>query len=211
MLRFVDATNSIREEFVEFILCDTGTSGNAVAGKILEALEEYGLNVDYLRGQAFDGAGNMAGKYRGAAAVIQSTCPKAVYVHCAAHSLNLCVVAACNIQMVKNMMGTMVELSFFSNSPKCQLELEKHINSIEGATAKKLVSLYKIRWVACIDALDVFFDLYPAIIKTLEVIREGSTSGWNAVLQISRKSNDMHNKISVYNCLHCDQEVPCIH
>ena len=74
---------------------------------------------------------------RGAAAVIQSTCLKAVYVHCAAHSLNLCVVAACNIQMVKNMMGTMVELChFFSNSPKRQLELEKHINSIEGATAK---------------------------------------------------------------------------
>lgn len=181
VLCFVDATNSIREEFVEFILCDTGTSGNAVAGKILEALEEYGLNVDYLGGQAFDGAGNMAGKYRGAAAVIQSTCPKAVYVHCAAHSLNLCVVAACNIQMVKNMMGNMVELClFFSNSPKRQLELEKHINSIEGATAKKLVSLCKTRWVARIDALDVFFDLYPAVIKTLDVISEGSTSGWNA-------------------------------
>ena len=181
VLRFVDATNSVHEEFVEFILCDTGTSGNAVASKILEALKEYGLSVNYLRGQAFDGAGNMAGKYRGAAAVIQSTCPKAVYIHCAAHSLNLCVVAACNIQMVKNMMGTMVELClFFSNSPKRQLELEKHINSIEGATAKKLVSLCKTRWVACIDALDVFFDLYPAIIKTLEVISEGSTSGWNA-------------------------------
>ena len=62
MLRFVDATNSVREGFVEFILCDTGTSGNAVADKILEALEEYGLNVTYLCGQAFDGAGNMAGK-----------------------------------------------------------------------------------------------------------------------------------------------------
>ena len=65
----------------------------------VQLLEEYGLNVNYLRGQAFDGAGNMAGKYRGAAAIIQSTCPKAVYVHCAAHSLDLCVVAACNIQI----------------------------------------------------------------------------------------------------------------
>ena len=181
VLRFVDATNSIREEFVEFVFCDTGTSGSAIADKILEGLEEYGLNVNYLRGQAFDGAGNMAGKYRGAAAIIQSTCPKAVYVHCAAHCLNLCVVAACNIQMVKNMMGTMVELClFFSNSPKRQLELEKHIQSIEGATAKKLVSLCKTRWVARIDAFEVFFDLFPAVIKTLEVISEGSASGWNA-------------------------------
>ena len=78
----------------------------------------------------------MAGKYRGAGKVIQSPCPKAVYVHCAAHSLNLCVVAACNIQIVKSMMDTTVKLCtciVLSNSPKCQLELEKHFNSIEGA------------------------------------------------------------------------------
>ena len=89
----------------------------------------------------------MAGKYRGAAAIIQSTCPKAVYVHCAAHSLNLCVVGACKIQMVKNiMMGSMVELClFFSNSPKRQLELEKHIHSIQSTNPRKLVSLCKTR------------------------------------------------------------------
>ena len=65
---------SIREEFVDFILCDTGTSGSAIADKILAALD---LNTSYLRGQAYDGAGNMAGKYRGAAAMIQTSCPKA--------------------------------------------------------------------------------------------------------------------------------------
>ena len=96
-------------------------------------------------------------------------------VHCAAHSLNLCVVGACKIQKVKNMM---VELClFFSNSPKRQIELEKHIQTIEGTNAKKLC---KTRWVARIDALQVFFDLYPAVVKTLEVISEGATTGWNA-------------------------------
>ena len=70
-------------------------------------------------------------------------------------------------------------MSFFSNAPKHQLELEEHVNSIEGATAKKLVSLCKTRWVARIDALDVFFDLFPTIIKTPEVISEGSVNGWN--------------------------------
>ena len=69
---------------------------------------------------------------------------------------------------------------FFSKSPKRQLELEKHIQSIEGATTKKLVSLCKTRWVARIDAFEVFFDVFPAVIKTLEVISEGSASGWNA-------------------------------
>ena len=146
ILRFVDVAGTICEEFVEFVLCDTGTTGTAIAGKILGTLETYSLNLGYLRGQGYDGAGNMAGKYRGAAVTIQSKCPKAVYVHCAAHALNLCVVAACSVQLVKNMMGTMVEIClFFSNSPKRQLELEKHINGLDCTSAKKLVSLCKTR------------------------------------------------------------------
>ena len=86
ILRFVDVAGTICEEFVDFVLCDTGTTGTAIAGKILGTLETYGLNLGYLRGQGYDGAGNMAGKYRGAAATIQSKCPKAVYVHCAARA-----------------------------------------------------------------------------------------------------------------------------
>ena len=184
VLRFVDATNSIREEFVDFLLCDTGTAGSSLADKILEALREYGLDASNLRGQAYDGAGNMAGKYNGVAANIRSTYPKAVYVHCAAHSLNLCVVAACSVQAVRNMMGTMLEVClFFSNSPKRQLELERNIQSIGDATAKKLVNLCKTRWVARIDALDVFYDLFPSVVKTFEVISEGTD--WN---QESRRS-----------------------
>ncbi|XP_064406466.1 52 kDa repressor of the inhibitor of the protein kinase-like [Halichondria panicea] len=122
VLRFVDKVNTIREVFVEFVVCDTGTTGQAIAEKILEALKRYGLDISCLRGQCYDGAGNMAGKYKGAAKVVQDTCPKAVYVHCAAHVLNLCVVGACKVQLVKNMMGTMVEIClFFSNSPKRQI------------------------------------------------------------------------------------------
>ena len=177
MLRFVDDPNVIREEFIDFIL---GTTSNTIANKILKALERYGLNVSNLRGQACDGTGNMAGRYIGAAAIIQRTCSKAVYVHCAAHTLNLCAVDACKLQMVKTMIGAMVEVClFFTNSPKLQLELEKHIKSIEGTCALKLGRLCKTRWVARIDAIEVFFYLYLAVVRTLEVISEGSTSRWN--------------------------------
>ena len=78
----------------------------------------YGLNLGYIRGQGYDGAGNMAGKYRGAAVTIQSRC-QAVYVHCAAHALNLCVVVACSVQLV----ATMVEICL--QFTKVTLELEK--------------------------------------------------------------------------------------
>ena len=32
---------------------------------------------------------------------------KATYFHCAAHALNLCIVAACSVQVIRNMHGTM--------------------------------------------------------------------------------------------------------
>ena len=72
-------------------------------------------------------------------------------------------------------MGTMVEICLFlSNSPKRQLELEKHIQS------RKLVSMCKTRWVARIDALEVFFEIFPAVVQAFEVFSQGSSSGWNA-------------------------------
>ena len=178
---YVPDTNAIQEEFVDFILCDTGITGSAIAAKILEALQGYGLDMNYLRGQAYDGAGNMAGKYHGAAAVIQSSYPNAVYVPCASHTLSLCVVSACSVQCIKNMMGNMVEIClFFSNSAKRELELENNIKTMNCSKATKLVSLCKTRWVARINAFEVFFDLYPAVVKTFEVISEGSAHGWNA-------------------------------
>ena len=34
IIRFVDQSGMIREELLEFVLCDTGTSGQAIADKI---------------------------------------------------------------------------------------------------------------------------------------------------------------------------------
>ena len=59
----------------------TGLSGRALADKILEALQEYGLDVGNIRSEAYDGAGNMAEKCRGAAACIQSACPTVLHIH----------------------------------------------------------------------------------------------------------------------------------
>ena len=176
VLRFVDASCTAREEFVAFLLCDTGITGAAIAEKILGGLKGYGLDLGCLRGQSYDGTGNMAGKYHGAAAIIQTTCSKAVYMHCAAHNLNLCVGAACSVQTVKNLMGTLVEICFFfSNSPKRQGELEKQIErSQENTKAKKLASLCKTRWAARIDALEVLLSYFSSLLRLLaQVLQVG--------------------------------------
>ena len=42
----------------------------------------FGLDLRYLCGQSYDSAGNMAGRYQGAAAIIQQVYPMAPYFHC---------------------------------------------------------------------------------------------------------------------------------
>ena len=56
VVRFVDNDNHIREEFLDFILCDEGTTGQAIAAKLLEELNICGLSLSKLRGQCFDSA-----------------------------------------------------------------------------------------------------------------------------------------------------------
>ena len=61
----------------------------------------------------------MAGRYQGAAALLQKDFLKAAYFHCAAHILNLCIVAACKIPLVRNMVGVLEQVClFFMMSPK---------------------------------------------------------------------------------------------
>ena len=55
VVRFVDASRNIREEFVGFHLCDEGTSGEAIKQLILNATSDLGLSMDDCRGQSYDG------------------------------------------------------------------------------------------------------------------------------------------------------------
>lgn len=112
VLRFVDK-GQVVEEFIDFLLCSEGTSGQALATLVLDQLKVYGLSIEKLRGQAYDGAGAMAGKVNGMAAIIQREQPKALFMHCASHCLNLAVVAITSVAAVRNMWSTMLETCLF--------------------------------------------------------------------------------------------------
>lgn len=101
------------EKFLAFHHCTSGVSGEAIAEDIFSKITEWQLHLQLLRGQAYDGAGTMAGKSKGAASHILQKCPKAFYTHCAAHRLNLCVMKCCSIREVSNMMDTADRISRF--------------------------------------------------------------------------------------------------
>ena len=57
--------------FYRIFELDEGVSVEAVAGKIEKAFSHWHLDPFRLRGQAYDGAGNMLGKHKGCAAILQ--------------------------------------------------------------------------------------------------------------------------------------------
>ena len=78
VLRFIDESNEIREEFVDFLPCIDGISGQVLADMILDRIREYSLDPTFICGQRYDGAGNMSGKFQGCAAIISQSYPRAV-------------------------------------------------------------------------------------------------------------------------------------
>ena len=100
-LRFVDERCDIREDFVAFVRLDR-VRATDITKAIVTTIEELGLSLNELRGQGYDGAATMKGEKSGVQKQIRDLQPKAVYTHCAGHSLNLSIVTACSIPLVSN-------------------------------------------------------------------------------------------------------------
>ena len=63
---------------------------NNIANLIETKCLELQLDMNLCREQGYNGAGNMAGCCNGAAKIISTKYPKAVYFHSSSHKLNLC-------------------------------------------------------------------------------------------------------------------------
>ena len=185
-VRFVDTTGSqvkLREEFLGFVGV-TSTTGENIAEIILSTLESWGLNVNLLCGQGYDGASNMSGKFRGVQAVVRSSVLSAVYLHCRAHSLNLAVVHSCSNSHVRNMFGTVQKVAvFFGESAKCYdifKEIDKRNSTVPGPT--KLQKLCDTRWSSRYDALHTIKLKWKTVLEALSTIADSGDSNAHNLL-----------------------------
>ena len=153
-LRTQDEKLELREDFVTFVEADTGTTGEALATKFLDALGDCGFEIQTMPGQGYDGAANMKGVNKGVQTSIKRVVPQTQYTHCRAHQLNLCIVHACRIPEVRNMMDIVQQISFsFNLCAKKRLAFQEHLET--DATAQealysrtKLQSLCETRWAS---------------------------------------------------------------
>ena len=190
--------------------CDTGISGRDLADKITSCLQSFGLDLRNLRGQAYDGAGNMAGSVNGAAALIAADHPLALYLHCASHCLNLAIVKSLQITSVRNMMGVVGRVyQFFDAHPKRQRALEEAIQDTQPTSqVHKLKDLCRTRWVQRIDSIEVFRSLHQSSVACMEKICNDGPRFWSSdsltdarSLQLAITTTDFLSALVITN--HC--------
>uniref|UniRef100_H2YAF9 TTF-type domain-containing protein n=1 Tax=Ciona savignyi TaxID=51511 RepID=H2YAF9_CIOSA len=92
------------ERFVQFVPI-RGHTGSQLAQNLLDFIEDKGISLKDLRGQSYDNAYNMSGKYKGMQAVITEHNHLAEYIPCVALSLNLvgkCAAECCQSAPLSN-------------------------------------------------------------------------------------------------------------
>uniref|UniRef100_A0A3B1J2K6 DUF4371 domain-containing protein n=1 Tax=Astyanax mexicanus TaxID=7994 RepID=A0A3B1J2K6_ASTMX len=165
-----EADNAIAVDINESFLGFQNISDQTAQGletKITELIQSKGLPLHKCRGQGYDGASTMSGIYSGVQKRILDKEPNAVYVHCAAHNLNLVLNDACqHITEIKEYYDILQRLYvFFSQSIKRWELLENHLKS--KPTLKRLCPT---RWASRRDALYALRFRYADILQALTKI-----------------------------------------
>ncbi|CAH0555468.1 unnamed protein product [Brassicogethes aeneus] len=153
----------IKESFLRFI--EIGKNFECV---ILSTLKELKIDIGKCRGQGYDGASKMSGKYSGLQARIKEKVPTADFIHCSAHNLNLVLNGSVqNVSEIRNFYGLLenMYLIFSKSLPRWQ-ELNK--SKEENAMIKKtLKRLCPTRWSSCLDCLSAIKYNYKCVMQCL--------------------------------------------
>lgn len=172
-VRYVDVIEGqhfVKEDFLQFQPV-TSMTGKSLAKNIIECLKSFGIDLNFLRGQGYDGAANMAGMYNGVHRIIQNDYPAALYVHCAAHALNLAVTKACEVQNIRNCLGVIEKVYTFLNTPKRQAVLKKCIEeSNMNPGVKSVKRMSTTRWTSKYDSVQDFLHIMDFVIEALTTI-----------------------------------------
>ena len=128
-LRWVDETYTIHEDLVALVEVEM-TDAETLTSTLKDVLLCCNLQLSQCRGQAYDGASNMAGHISGVSTRINREEPRALYVHCLAHSLNLCLQDCTRYcDCVKNALSLASDLARLIHASPKRLGLFKNLKA----------------------------------------------------------------------------------
>ncbi|KAL4152846.1 hypothetical protein QTP88_000679 [Uroleucon formosanum] len=189
-VRYIDENNKLHENFLQFFEIDSLT-GNDLANSILNGLNRYGFDCNYLYDQGYDGASNMAGRFKRVQTIVRSKYPNAIYVHCAAHSLNLAVSTASGIKPIRYCLEV-IEKGVLINTIE---------NSNNAPQVKQLKRLCPTRWIQRYDSVNDFSELFSFVLNALDIISDWKESTYAEMLQRALKDSEFLISLNVIKVL----------
>lgn len=123
----------------------------------------------------------MSGQKTGVQKQIRDKQPKAVYTHCAGHSLNLAIVSSCSIPMVTNCIDQIKSLTLwikYSAKREGLLKAVYEHGTQQGSTLSRspILNVCITRWVENIEGWEWFTLSHPFLVQMCEVIIYGDSS-----------------------------------
>ncbi|XP_076923185.1 uncharacterized protein LOC143585242 [Bidens hawaiensis] len=189
VLRYVDKNGVVKERFIGLVHV-LETSALTLKSAIDEVFTRYNLSLTRVRGQGYDGASNMAGKFNGLKALISKENSSAYFIHCFAHQLQLVVVALANkhddvwaffekVTTLTNVVcSSCKRIDMLRESQQEKLKEAIGREELEtGSGLNQELSLARAgdtRWSSHHKTLVRLVQLYPSIIEVLEYIRSSS-------------------------------------
>ena len=154
------------------------TAGVVLSRRIEQTLSRVHVPLEWLVGQSYDGAGNVRGKYSGLKKHILEIAPRAVYVWCNAHRLNLVIEAVLKCSSdICNALGTVQELyNFFLGHKRHSILLQMQQDESENTRVKALkrVSDTTRSWRSAEDGTATVLDCYDSIAAALQTLAADS-------------------------------------
>jgi len=144
-----------------------------LSNTIISTLNKFDLDLDCLVGQGYDGAAVMSGQYKGVRSLISEKYPRAKFVHCSAHTLNLVIAHSCDIPIIRNCKGSVKSVINFFRMSSLRTDVLDDIikNKLDSKRHKTLLGLCETRWTEKHNSVARFVELYEYVVEALEFLQ----------------------------------------
>ncbi|KAL4130820.1 hypothetical protein QTP88_008201 [Uroleucon formosanum] len=180
-LRYVHhETGEAHKRFISFVEVSADRSADGLFKHIIDIVNRYELKYK-LVAQTYDGAVVMSGHVGGLQVKVKELYPKASFVHCFSHSLNLVLSqSASNIKDCKIFFQTLTGMgSFFTKS-------SKRTHALSNFTRKKIPKNAPTRWNFSSRLVNTVHEYNSYFIEFLQHVLDNSNDWDNEAIVLSQ-------------------------
>ncbi|KAK1786476.1 hypothetical protein P4O66_017612, partial [Electrophorus voltai] len=181
-LRFVDQTNTLREEFIEFLSFDGEEL--SMADKLeYHVTKAWGLSMEDCRGQAHAGFGVLGNRMKAIATQLMDKYPMAVNSPCSTCALNVHLANSIPLTGVQVVISVLKKADgFFKATPQLQAELDNAISILcqgNEDRASDLKESSRAIWTDLHNVFEMAVDLLEPLLLCMDSVHDNEDLKWN--------------------------------